>query len=309
MKIDLGEISVDVFKKDIKNVHLSVHPPTGKVRISAPHRMSLDTIRVFAISKLAWIKQQQQKLREQEREPPREYTDRESHFVWGRRYLLKVIEREAAPTLELSHSKMTLQIRRASSLEKKQAVVDEWYRQQLRGEVPDLIAKWERLMGVKVQKIFVQKMKTKWGSCNPSAKHIRLNTDLAKKPRECLVEYMSGAFDDAPLQESFYVVCLNRKHRPICRNRVTLGTATSTLAHPREVFRIAILASAAGIVCVHNHPSGDPSPSSADVEVTRQLNEASKIIGIELLDHIVIGHHDDDPSGRGYYSFRDAGLI
>jgi DNA repair protein RadC len=124
-----------------------------------------------------------------------------------------------------------------------------------------------------------------------------------------IVEYMRGAFDDAPLQESFYVVCLNRKHRPICRNRVTLGTATSTLAHPREVFRIAILASAAAIVCVHNHPSGDPSPSSADLEVTRQLNEASKIIGIELLDHIVIGHKDDDPSGQGYYSFRDAGLI
>jgi len=101
---------------------------------------------------------------------------------------------------------------------------------------------------------------------------------------------MRGAFDDAPLQESFYVVCLNRKHRPICRNRVTLGTATSTLAHPREVFRIAILASAAAIVCVHNHPSGDPSPSfcrlGGDTTIKRSVQD---LLGIELLDHIVIG--------------------
>ncbi len=92
-QIKLGEIDVDVVKKDIKNIHLSVYPPTGKVRISAPLRMDLDTIRVFAITKLGWIKSQQQKLREQERESPREYLDRESHYVWGRRYLLKVIEK------------------------------------------------------------------------------------------------------------------------------------------------------------------------------------------------------------------------
>src|SRR5436190_2091580 len=99
LQIELGDIAVDVVLKDIKNVHLSVHPPTGRVRISAPSRMALGTIRVFAISKLAWIKQQQEKLREQERETPREYLDRESHYVWGTRYLLTVTERDQAPAV------------------------------------------------------------------------------------------------------------------------------------------------------------------------------------------------------------------
>jgi predicted metal-dependent hydrolase len=187
-RIELGEIAVDVVKKDIKNVHLSVYPPTGKVRISAPLRMNLDTIRVFAISKLGWIKQQQKKINGQEREPPREYLDRESHYLWGKRYLLKVMEKDAAPEVELKHNQMLLQARPAASEEKKQAILEEWYRSQLKKAVPSLIAKWEPLMGVKVERFFVQRMKTKWGSCSGSAS-IRLNTDLAKKPRECL-EYI-----------------------------------------------------------------------------------------------------------------------
>jgi predicted metal-dependent hydrolase len=188
-KIELGEIAVDVVKKDIKNVHLTVYPPTGKVRISAPLRMDLDTIRVFAISKLGWIKQQRKKVSEQEREPPREYLDRESHYVWGKRYLLKVIERDAAPGVELKHNQMLLRVRPATGEERKQAVLDAWYRAQLKEAVPSLIAKWEPLMGVKVERAFVQRMKTKWGGCSPGAGSIRLNTDLAKKPRECL-EYI-----------------------------------------------------------------------------------------------------------------------
>ena len=187
--IELGEISVDVVKKDIKNVHLSVYPPTGTVRISAPLRMDFDTIRVFAISKLGWIRQQQKKVSEQQREPPREYLDRESHYVWGKRYLLKVIEKDAAPEVELKHHQMLLQTRPGTSDEKKQAILDEWYRQRLKEAAPPLIAKWEKLMHVKVERLFVQKMKTKWGSCSPGSASIRLNTDLAKKPRECL-EYI-----------------------------------------------------------------------------------------------------------------------
>ena len=127
---------MDVVLKDIKNIHLSVYPPTGRVRISAPSRMSLDTIRVFAISKLGWIKQQQQKLREQERETPREYLDRESHYVWGKRYLLKVVESDAPPAVELKHSKMLLQVRPGTDEAKKQAVLDEWYREQLKEACP-----------------------------------------------------------------------------------------------------------------------------------------------------------------------------
>lgn len=188
-QLQFGDIAVDVLLKDIKNVHLSVHPPTGRVRISAPSRMSLDTIRVFAISKLAWIKQQQGKLREQERETPREYLDRESHYVWGKRYLLSVIERDLAPAIALKHNRMILTIRAGTDEAAREAVVAQWYREQIKAVVPDLIAKWEPVLGVGVNRVFVQQMKTKWGSCNPRARTIRLNTELAKKPKDCL-EYI-----------------------------------------------------------------------------------------------------------------------
>jgi predicted metal-dependent hydrolase len=188
-QIQLGDIGVDVVRKDIKNVHLSVHPPTGRVRIAAPERMSLETVRVFAITKLPWIKKQQSKLREQERETPREYLDRESHYVWGKRYLLKVIEVDQAPSIELSHGRMILRVRQGADTAKRQALLEEWQREQLRKAVPPLIAKWERLMGVRVGRFFIQRMKTKWGSCNHPVGSIRLNTDLARKPRECL-EYI-----------------------------------------------------------------------------------------------------------------------
>jgi predicted metal-dependent hydrolase len=188
-QIDLGGIPVDVILKDIKNIHLSVHPPTGRVRIAAPLRMNLDTIRVFAISKLAWVKQQQKKLREQEREAPREYLDRESHYLWGRRYLLKVVEREGPSTVETKHSKLILRVRPGSAEPKRQIVLDEWYRMQLKEAIPPLIAKWERLMKLSVAGFSVRRMRTKWGSCNHDARTILLNLELAKKPRECL-EYL-----------------------------------------------------------------------------------------------------------------------
>jgi predicted metal-dependent hydrolase len=188
-RIQLGKIAVEVFKKDIKNVHLSVYPPSGRVRVSAPLRMNLETIRLFTISKLGWIKQQQRKLRAQQRETPREYLNRESHHLWGRRYLLEITENDEAPVVELKHRKMFLRIRPGTSEHKRQSVLDEWYREQLKKAVPSMIGKWETLMGVKVKKFFVQRMKTKWGSCNTSTGAIRLNTELAKKPVECL-EYI-----------------------------------------------------------------------------------------------------------------------
>jgi predicted metal-dependent hydrolase len=187
--IELGNITVDVIKKDIKNIHLSVYPPTGRVRISAPLRMDLDTIRVFAVTKLGWIKSQQKKLCEQERETPREYLDRESHYVWGRRYLLQIVEKDAPPTVELKHNKILLQLRPGSDEAKRQSLLEDWYRATLKQAIPPLIAKWEPLIGVKVGRFFAQRMKTKWGSCNPETRNIRLNTDLAKKPPEYL-EYI-----------------------------------------------------------------------------------------------------------------------
>jgi DNA repair protein RadC len=124
-----------------------------------------------------------------------------------------------------------------------------------------------------------------------------------------IVEYMQGAFDEAPLAEMFYVVCLNRKNRPLGRHRVTVGTVNATLAHPREVYRAAILATASAIVCVHNHPSGDPAPSAADMQLTQLLRRASETVDIPFLDHVVIGTVEDDPLAKGYFSFREAGLL
>ena len=189
-QLKVGDILVDVLLKNIKNLHLSVHPPAGKVRISAPSRMKLDTIRVFAVSKLGWIRQQQKRLREQERETRREYLDRESHYVWGKRYLLKVIQEGAKPKVELKHSTMILRVRPGTNEETKQAIVAQWYRKQVKDSALDLIAKWEPIVGVKVKRVFVQKMKTKWGGCNHGTGSIRLNTDLAKKPFEC-IEYIA----------------------------------------------------------------------------------------------------------------------
>jgi predicted metal-dependent hydrolase len=188
-QIHLGDIAVDVVLKDIKNVHLSVHPPTGRVRISAPKRMRMDTIRIFAISKLGWIRRQQMRLRKQERETPREYVERESHHVWGTRYLMTVTESEGSPSIELKHSHLLLRVPPRTGEEKRKALVEAWYREQLKEAVPSLLVRWQRLLGVSVQRFFVQRMKTRWGSCNPKTSSIRLNTELAKKPRACL-EYL-----------------------------------------------------------------------------------------------------------------------
>jgi predicted metal-dependent hydrolase len=188
-QIQLGDTAVDVVRKAIKNVHLSVLPPAGKVRIAAPEHLSLDTIRVFAISKLAWIRKQQEGFREQERESPREYLDRESHYVWGRRYLLKVVEGDGPLSIELSHRRLVLRVPSGCDQGRKHARLEAWYREQLKAALPKLIGKWERLIGVKLERFFVQRMKTKWGSCNPRRRTIRLNTDLAKKPPQCL-EYI-----------------------------------------------------------------------------------------------------------------------
>jgi predicted metal-dependent hydrolase len=188
-QIKLGDIAVDVLLKDIKNVHLSIHPPTGRVRISAPRRMTLDLLRVFAISKLDWIRQQQKKIRAQERETPREYLERESHYLWGKRYLLRVVEDAGRQAIDLKHRTIILRVGPGATAETKKTAVARWYREQIRASVPEVVAKWESILGVQVKGIFVQRMKTKWGSCNPSRGTIRLNTELAKKPVESL-EYI-----------------------------------------------------------------------------------------------------------------------
>ncbi len=189
VQIKLEDIEIDVFLKRIKNINLSVYPPTGRVRISAPFHVSIDNIRTFATSKIDWIRKQQTRLRTQEHETPRDFIDRESHYLWGKRYLLAVIEKNEVPSVTLEGNKILLQIRPETNSDKRYKIVENWYREQLKAELPALIAKWEQHMKVKVNKFYVRKMKTRWGSCNPRKRTIRLNTDLARKPRACL-EYL-----------------------------------------------------------------------------------------------------------------------
>jgi predicted metal-dependent hydrolase len=185
-QLELGNIIIDVELKDIKNIHLSVYPPNGAVKIAAPNRMDLDTIRVFAINKLKWIKKQQAVFKNQERETPREYISKESHYFKGKRYLLEVIEHPHPPKVVLKHSSIKLYIKPNTSLEKRKEILEEWYRVQLKEIVPELIAKWERKIGVQSNEFGIRKMRTKWGTCNTEAKRIWLNLELAKKPIECL---------------------------------------------------------------------------------------------------------------------------
>ena len=138
---------------------------------------------------------------------------------------------------------------------------------------------------------------------------ISLGEEFRLDKPDKVADYLRSAFEENPMQEAFYCVYLDRKNHPLGRHLITLGTATSPLVSPKEVFRGAILSGATAIVVAHNHPSGDPSPSSADIQVTRALREAAKILEIELLDHVVVGDVKSDPRGTGFYSFREAGLI
>ena len=188
-RINLGDISIDVFYKDIKNIHLSVHPPSGRVRMSSPKRISLDTLRVFAISKLSWIKKQQQRMKSQEREAQRDYVTRESHYYLGKRYLLNVIEHNYPPKVEIKHDTIELYIRPDTPREKRQSILNEWYRERLKEIIPPHIEKWEKVMKVNVNEWAIKRMKTRWGTCNTKAKRVWINLELAKKPIHCL-EYI-----------------------------------------------------------------------------------------------------------------------
>ena len=187
--IRLGGITIAVTRKDIKHVHLSVHPPNGRVTLATPTDTRLEVARAYAVSKLGWIRDQQARLRAQTRETPRRFVTRESHYLWGKRYLLTVIEREQKPSVTLDHRRITLSVRPGSDQAKREAVMHDWHKRLLHEVVPPLIRKWEPRLGVSVAAYFLQRMKTRWGSCNHQARSIRLNTELVKKPRD-LLEYV-----------------------------------------------------------------------------------------------------------------------
>jgi predicted metal-dependent hydrolase len=216
--IKLGEILIKVTKKDVKNVHLSVHPPNGRVTMTAPTATSLDVARAYAISRLGWIRQQQEKLRNQARETPRQFVERESHFLWGRRHLLSVIYRDTKPFVSLDHKRITVTVRPGSDADKRAEIIHEWHKSLLHDIVPAFIKKWEQKLKVKVAGFFLQRMKTKWGSCNHHAGNIRLNTELVKKPKE-LLEYVivhEMAHLLEPTHNDRFVALLN-KHYPTWR--------------------------------------------------------------------------------------------
>ena len=187
--IEIGELSIAVTQKAVKNVHLTVHPPDGRVTLVMPTSTRLDVARAYAISKLGWIRAQQHKLQSQARETPRRFVERESHYLWGRRYLLTIDYQATKPSVKLDHKRITLTVRPGSDATKRAEVLHTWHKALLHAAVPGLIQQWEPKLGVKVNGYFLQRMKTKWGSCNHRAGHIRLNTELVKKPKD-LLEYV-----------------------------------------------------------------------------------------------------------------------
>lgn len=186
----INDLEIEVIRKDIKHVNLSVCPPIGKVRIVAPTHTSEEFIKLFAISKIPWIKKKKTSFENQERISPRAYVNRESHYFQGQRYLLYIIEVEAAPKVIIKNrTKIEMYIRPNTSVEKRHEIMSEWYRKQLKLILPDIITKWENIIGVKISEFQIKQMKTLWGTCNVEKKRIWINLELAKKPQPCL-EYI-----------------------------------------------------------------------------------------------------------------------
>lgn len=217
--LHLGDIAIELTRKTVKHVHLTVHPPEGRVSLVAPTGTRTEVARAYAISKLGWICAQRARFACQARESTRRFVTRESHYLWGRRYLLAVEHQDAKPRVKLDHRHVTLVVRPGSTEAVRARVMNEWHKSLLHQVVPLLIAKWEPQLGVRVAGYFLQRMKTKWGSCNSRAGHIRLNTELVKKPRD-LLEYVvvhEMLHLKEPIHSDRFVELLNQ-HYPAWRN-------------------------------------------------------------------------------------------
>ncbi|SET30043.1 hypothetical protein SAMN05660297_01983 [Natronincola peptidivorans] len=189
-KMTIEGIDMEVILKKNKNIYLSVHPPNGRVRVVAPKKMNPEAVKLFVLSKLSWIKKQRAKFQHQKIQPKREFVSGESHFFEGSSYALNVIETTGKQRVEMRNSNsMDLYVRPESTVEKRQKIMNEWYRNHLKTVIPDYIEKWEDTMEVSVNSWGVKRMKTRWGTCNPAAKRIWINLELAKKSPRCL-EYI-----------------------------------------------------------------------------------------------------------------------
>ena len=189
-QIVVSGLPVQIVRKAIKNLHLGVYPPHGRVRVAAPVTVTDESVRLAVIGKLSWIKRQQARFKAQSRQSEREMVSGESHYFMGRRYRLRVIPHEGAAQVRLrKKSALDLYVRPAMSAEQRERVLRQWYRQQLKTLLPPLLEKWQPLLGVQVAEWGIKKMKTRWGTCNIEARRIWLNLELAKKPVQCL-EYI-----------------------------------------------------------------------------------------------------------------------
>ena len=189
-------IGIDVIRKDIKNLHIGVYPPAGRVRVAAPDRLSDDQVRLAIIQRLPWIKKQQLRLRTADRQSQREMVTGESHYVWGRRLRLKVIERPSRAHIEVDGDRLLMYVPPGTSDERRRLLLDHWHREQLRAVIPGLLARWEPLLQVSVSDWNIRRMRTKWGTCNRETRRIWLNVELAKKHPHCL-EFHTGSRNDA----------------------------------------------------------------------------------------------------------------
>ena len=189
-QIEVSGIAIEVVRKQIKNLHLGVYPPGGRVRVAAPLRMGEDAVRLAIVSRLGWIRRQQAAFEQQDRQSKRELVSGESHYFQGRRYLLDVLVHDGRPRVGLpGNTTMELRVRPGADRDRRAAVLQRWYRRQLREQLVPLLAKWEPRLGTTVAELRIKKMKTKWGSCNAASRRIWLNLELAKKPASCL-EYI-----------------------------------------------------------------------------------------------------------------------
>jgi predicted metal-dependent hydrolase len=190
VSLKIANVEIDVVRKDIKNMHLAVYPPNGRIRLAVPEATDDEVLRLFAISKLGWIKKHVKNFKAQARETQRDYVSGESHYFQGQRYLLEVKHHQAAGKVAVNGTKkIILWAKPASSAEERGNLFKEWYRKELKMQLPALIEKWEVIIGVQANDWGVKQMKTKWGACNVDDKRIWLNLELAKKPPICL-EYI-----------------------------------------------------------------------------------------------------------------------
>jgi len=189
-QIRVSGVPVEIVRKGIKNLHLGVYPPHGRVRVAAPLRVSDAAVRLAVVGKLGWIKRQRARFEAQPRQSEREMVSGESHYFLGQRYRLRVVTYEGpAKVIARNKSIIELHVRRESSAEQRERVLQRWYRQQLKELIPPLLEKWQPVLGVQANEWAIKKMKTKWGACNVKARRIWLNLELAKKPAQCL-EYI-----------------------------------------------------------------------------------------------------------------------